>query len=220
MIAASPTPFPVTLPEASTVAVAWSSVSNEQYGVTSSVVPSMNAASIFRLYVSPFFAICSAGDTFSSFTRERAASSAFAPAAIHLRITSYSALSVCNRTPPPCSACPVGLRSKRLAVGSVRLTRRPPNSRMRRSWSPVGSAPKSDSRKPFCPFTDPWQVPPLQPSLLNTAETCRWYEGSSAAVAKCGSERARTAAIANRRITCPSEQAQTPPQPLPQGERG
>ena len=58
-----------------------------------------------------------------------------------------------------------------LSDGTARLIRRPTISRVRRKWSPSGSKPKSEMRKPSLPRAAPWQLPVLQPARMKTGMT-------------------------------------------------
>src|SRR5262245_59101544 len=78
-----------------------------------------------------------------------------------------------KRAPPSCGTWPVGFVSSRLLSGSTGLIRRPILSRVSELKSLSGSNPKSDSRKPFLPWKEPWQEPELQPILLNRPIICR-----------------------------------------------
>ena len=67
------------------------------------------------------------------------------------------------RLPPPCGTFAVAFSSSSCDRPPAD---RPAGRRAARtidSWSFAGSAPNSDSRKPFFPCTAPWHVPALQP---------------------------------------------------------
>ncbi len=74
---------------------------------------------------------------------------------------------------------PAGLSSIRLWSGAARLIRRLAASSVRARWSYSGSYPRSESLKPYLPFSDPWQVPALQPILDSTGITSRTKLGSN-----------------------------------------
>ena len=86
-----------------------------------------------------------------------------APAAIHRRSTACSGRSGVNRIPPPWGNPPSALSNKRLRSGAAGKTLRPRASAVIAKWSALGSKPKTDNLKPFCPSAFPWHPDVLQP---------------------------------------------------------
>ena len=76
-----------------------------------------------------------------------------------------------NRLPPVCWTAPIDFLQQRAIRRHGQVDSPADHLAGQPEWSPSGSKPKSEIRKPSLPRAAPWQLPVLQPAFMKTGIT-------------------------------------------------